>query len=68
MSAHKLRDKALKLLRDRPASIKLNDIAEGTGLSLSWVKKFAATGERFSPSADKLVMLHDHLAKNKLKI
>lgn len=68
MSAHKLRDKTLKLFRDRPASMKMKDISEATGLTLSWLKKFHATGEQCNPSAEKLVILYDHISKVKLKI
>lgn len=68
MPATKLRDKTLKLLRDRPASTKLAMIAEGSGLPLSWLKKFHSAGERFTPSADKLLKLHEHLTGKELKI
>ena len=68
MSAHKLRDKTLDLFRNRPASLKMTKIAEDTGLGLSWLKKFHATGETYIPLAENLIKLHDHLNKTKLKI
>lgn len=66
MESTKLKDITLKLLRDRPASTKLAQVSEASGLPLSWLKKFHSAGEKFTPSGDKLVILYEHLAQRKL--
>ena len=47
-----------KLLRDRPASIKLKDVAEGSGLPLSWINLFNVKGDKCSSSIDKVEQLY----------
>ena len=51
----------LKLLRDRPASITLDQVADESGLSKTWVKSFHQRGDRFSASVDKVEQLYKYL-------
>jgi len=62
MITHRLRDTTLKLLRERPANIKLVKIAEDTTLPLTWLKKFHSEGEKYSPSGSKLETLFRYLS------
>ena len=57
-----LRLKTFQLLRNRPATTKLKDIADATDLSLSWVKMFHRKGDQNSSSGDKLQTLYEYLA------
>lgn len=61
MITYKLRDTTLKLLRERPANIKLIQIADATTIPLSWLKQFHARGEKYNPSGSKLETLYKHL-------
>ena len=61
-----LRLKTFKLLRNRPATIKLKDVADKSGLPLSWVKYFHLKGDRNSASVDKVETLYEHLTGTSL--
>ena len=50
------------LLRHRPASITLKQVAEETGLSLPWVKLFHLRGNKCSASIDKVETLYKYLS------
>ena len=49
------------LLRNRPATTTLKDIAEKTGLSESWVNSFHIRGDKCSASVDKVEILYHFL-------
>lgn len=57
-----LRLKTFELLRNRPASMKLKDIAEATDLSLPWIKMFNRKGNQQASSGDRLQTLYEYLA------
>ena len=56
-----------KLLIDRPASLTLQDVAEKTGLTLSWIKDFHIHGDKREASAKKIITLYNFLSPKKLK-
>lgn len=68
MITHKLRDKTLKLLRERPCTVKLSDIADATKLPITWLKKFLYEGDNICPSVSYVETLYEHLSKRKLKL
>jgi len=68
MITHKLRDKTLKLLRERKANVKLSDISEITDLPLTWLKKFCYEGDDICPSVSYIETLYEFLTNKKLKI
>jgi len=39
---YELRDRALDLVRNRPPSMTLENIAQATGINHNWLKKFSA--------------------------
>ncbi len=61
-----LRQKTFHLLRNRPATIKLKDIAEASDLPLSWIKCFHLRGNKNSASVDKVEKLYEHLTGTSL--
>ena len=63
-----LRSKAFELLKTRPANMKLSDIAEGSGLPLTWVKSFHLKGGEKNSSADKIQTLYEYLSGKQLKL
>ena len=63
---NKVRLKTYQLLRNRPATLKLKDIAEATGLSLPWIKMFHRKGDQNSSSGDKIETLYEHLSGKSL--
>lgn len=67
MKGIKLRDKTLQLLRDRSATITLADVAEGSKLSLAWIKSFHL-GKLKHPSVVHIETLYDYLSDKKLKV
>ena len=58
---HPLRLKTFELLKHRPASIKLKDIAADTGLPLGWIVLFQQTGNKQSASFDRIALLYENL-------
>lgn len=58
----KLKQVTLKLLRDRPASKTLKDVADESGLTESWIKSFHLRGDQYSASVDKVSALYEHLS------
>ena len=54
------RDEALTLLRNRPAWLGLEEIAQATGLSLGWLKAFAQ-GRSQEPSVNRVETLLRYL-------
>lgn len=67
MTGTKLRDKTLFLLQNRPSTINLKDVAEGSGLTESWIKSFNL-GNLTHPSVVHVETLYDYLNKTKLKV
>lgn len=67
MQGTKLREKTLFLLKNRPATIKLKDVAEGAGLTEAWVKSFHL-GNLTHPSVVHIETLYEYLSKTKLKV
>ena len=63
-----LRISTFKLLRNRPAHIKLADVAKDSGLPLSWIKSFHINGDRKNSSSDKVQTLYEHLSGKKLPL
>ena len=61
-----LRIKTFRLLRDRPASTTLKDIATASGLTESWVKNFHWRGANHSASVDKVEILYEYLTGKSL--
>lgn len=53
-------DKTLNLIKDRPASISLQDISKATEIKYSWICKFHA-GLITNPAYKTLQILHDYL-------
>lgn len=50
------------LLKHRPASITLKQVAEKSGLPESWVKSFHLRGNKCSASVDKVEKLYKYLS------
>jgi hypothetical protein len=67
MRGTKLREKTLFLLKNRAATIKLKDVAEGSGLTEAWVKSFHL-GKLEHPSVVHIETLYEYLTKSELKI
>ena len=67
MTGTKFREKTLKLLRDRPASMNLKEVAEGSGLNEAWIRSFHQ-GKVNNPSVVFIEILYEFLAKKSLKI
>jgi len=63
-----LQKTTFELLRNRPASMKLSDVAEATGLPLTWIKSFNLQGDRKGSSSDKVQTLYEHLSGKSLEI
>lgn len=62
-----LREKTLKLLKDRDPTKKLLDIAIETGLSFYWLQSFLKNGNTSDAGSDKIVTLYNYLSPKKLK-
>lgn len=67
MPGTKLREKTLYLLRNRPSTINLKDVAEGSGLTESWIKSFHL-GNLKHPSVVHIETLYEFLTKKQLKV
>jgi len=63
----KLREKTLKLLKERPSTIHLKHIAEGSGLTEAWIKSFHL-GKLEHPSVVHIETLYEYLNKRPLKV
>lgn len=62
-----LHSRTLALVRDRPASLTLKQIATDTAIDHNWLKAFAA--ERItSPGVNKVEALYNYLTKGKLHV
>lgn len=59
--------KTLNLLRERDKSIRFEHIANATGLSLCWLKKFHTKGEQLNSGVDFVICLYEYLTGKKLK-
>ncbi len=57
----KLRDEAVKLLRNRPEDLSLRQIAEETGLSRDWLVHMLRPNASKNPRADFVQALYDYL-------
>jgi hypothetical protein len=62
-----LRDKARDLLLNRPVSLKIETIAEKTGLSISWLNTFAR-GEIANPGIQTVENLLEFFAARAKKV
>lgn len=62
----KLKQVTFKLLRDRPASTTLKDVAVSTGLSETWVKSFHRRGDKYDAGVDNVATLYEYLSGKKL--
>jgi hypothetical protein len=62
----KLRHQTFNLLRNRPASITLDQIANEAGLSKTWVKSFHIRGDKRSASVDNVATLYEYLTGKSL--
>jgi hypothetical protein len=61
----KLHESALDLVRNRPPSLTLAQIAEGAGVSLDWLKSYA-TGRVASPGVDNVEKVWTFLSGKEL--
>ena len=62
-----LRDKTLELLKNRPAFITLEKIAEETGLGSRWLSMFN-NGRISKPSVNAIQTLYEYLTKSEIKV
>lgn len=62
-----IRDKALKLLQDRPASLKLKQIATDTGLPEGWLSMFHRD-EIPKPNVNYIQTLIEYLTHTEIKV
>lgn len=67
MKGTKLRDKTLQLLKERPSTVNLKDVAKGSGLTEAWIKSFHL-GKFKHPSVVHVETLYEHLTKRSLKV
>ena len=67
MNEPKLRAKVLELLDNRPRTVTLKDIAEGSGLPEAWLKTFAA-GKIADPSVNRVETLYTYLTGKPLNV
>lgn len=65
MLTTKLRDETVKRLKDRPASLKLKNIAETTGIPEGWLKMLAQNKIE-DPGVNRIETLYTFLTNNKL--
>lgn len=61
MITSKLRDKTLKLLRERKAKITMTSIAKDTDLPIGWLKSFHKDGHKMECSVNRVETLFKHL-------
>lgn len=62
----KLKLETCRLLRNRPATLTLRDVAEATQLSEFWVKSFHVRGDKFDAGVDNVAVLYEYLSGKKL--
>ncbi len=63
-----LRERTYELLRNRPMSLTLLEIATATGIKQSWLNHFQQKGLTMSASVDRIEALYNFLADKKLTI
>jgi hypothetical protein len=63
----RLRDKVLTLLEERPRSLTLKDVAEGSGLPEAWLKSFASRKIN-DPSVNRVETLYTYLTGKPLDV
>lgn len=62
MIGKNLHDETRRLLRERPKTLSLRQIAEDTGLGVEWIKKVLYE-EDMDPGVNKVQTLYEYLAK-----
>lgn len=56
-----LYDRTLSLVRNAPRSITYTEMSKGSGLSVTWISRFA-DGKFDDPGVKKVQSLHDYLS------
>jgi hypothetical protein len=59
--------RTLDLLRNRPRSVSLSSISQGTGLPREWLISILRRPHS-SPSVDRIQQLYEYLGGNKLEV
>lgn len=63
----KLLDKTIQLLRARPRTKTLSDVAHDTGLPLAWIESLISK-PGLAPAVDRIEILYEYLAQKNLQV